>query len=150
MPDSPDQTNTGVDAPVGPDASSAELCGPVPSSCIGRCQTQSEQVQCCDSITCNCNPRMKKWEVVACDPPPPPPDGGRDWGQVCPRCQPGYICVIDYDGVCNLLGAGRCVETTCTTCSEACDQALCQDRHFSCAVAPCEPLPQGIFACYGP
>jgi hypothetical protein len=57
-------------------------CGPPSAACAARnCTTQVEHFDyedCCDSLTCNCNPRTKEWEPIFCDPPPPPDAGAAD------------------------------------------------------------------------
>jgi hypothetical protein len=58
------------------------VCGEAPGSCyIEYCATQVETFRyedCCDSTTCNCNPRTRRWEIWACDPPAPPDAGVTD------------------------------------------------------------------------
>ncbi len=67
-----------------PDAGSASICGELPADCEGRCTTMTASFDfsdCCDSLTCNCNPASEAWELQYCDPQPPPDaavDGGAD------------------------------------------------------------------------
>lgn len=70
----------------------------------------------------------------------------------CGGCGPGELCVVRYDGLCESLGPGRCVPTSCTGCTAECERELCvgdAGPGFRCMVTPCTTLPPGEFACYG-
>lgn len=96
--------------------------------------------------------------LVACNAEPAPspavPDAAidaPDYLSHCPACGSGSICVIDFGGVRQVIGA-RCAVSTCEypACTPECD-ALCKADGdlFQCADSTM-PLPPGYFGCYGP
>ena len=95
-------------------------------------------------------------------------DGGGGADKGCnPACGAGELCVVFYDGQCNLLGgSGQCVATACGLddcdapaggASGPCNIELCNggqsidggNTFFICGHA-CGDEPPGTFRCYGP
>lgn len=54
------------------DAAAAEVCGEPPGVCATHCISPlpvNGIEDCCDSVTCYCNPASNGWEVHYCDAP---------------------------------------------------------------------------------